>query len=1385
MLASSAEDQLEINALRDFPDCAGLLNVLRVNAVSKTTSCRYVFEKRDGDRGCRETKFQLAEERQFLYGVRIYSKGFPGKTKMRYEHKRNEGLCSRVQLKASANSCFGWASKRRLLLIGLALLGMGCGSKEQGTHPPAQVVVTIAQTQSMVDVGQSLQLTAVVQGDPKGAGVTWAVTGGGTLSNQTATTVMFTGSATSGSATVTATAVADPSRTASKILNVVALPTVVAPAQIPPVVMDQPYTLQLLIEGGTPPYSWHVTQGQLPQGLTLINGFISGKVKSSESAIALTSANRRSQMVQAGGQLSRTVAQDATQQCFTVLGEDAYSQTGSAVLCFPVEGAVSQPLTGLAINSAYHPFGSSTANRLTLDIFRRVHAASLDVTWSVDGPGNLSDQAPDTHSITYNAPAVTEDTFVTITATSVADPRVFESFQTYITPRLEITYPFPYRSIGSDFAVDDHRDDPFLPQLQLRTTLGTPPFTWAIDTSSQSASDLLPPGIHFDLANALFTGTAIASHEGPGPNDTCIDSKNYGVVPIIVTDHGNLRTSANVPLIPSISDENTVSPRDPAETFQIISGHTVDTHHAPLAQPLSWNFSSSDFYCGGTRPFVGNLPPGVVWDSTALVSGTPTQPGQYDFTVFLQGTYYGDIPFLIENAKRILVSSNSSIIPDTLPSAGVGAPYDVLLGTSSDAEFGWSIVGGANLPSGLRIADAAFGRGEIFGTPQVAGTFQFDVCAFDRNSPVPGSTCETSSDSITNHYSLIVNGSLQPDFTISSSPNSLSVGVGTQSSTTLTARGFNGLSGDVALTVSGLPPGVMAVAPPVTVPLNSVAESTVTFVASPTAVPTASPVTVTITGTFGGVSHSTTIQLSVTALRYAFLVQGFDANNDPIALAGHFLATPNLVVGTPAPLAGLVLDVSQHSGISSGLSCSGTCTVTRNADGTEDLALNTGVGAFNYHVALNSSGRGRMIETDNTTQRGSGILIPQNNNAFNASAISGSHAFSLFGGQWNDINRDFDAARAVGSFIATSSAVGQGALDFNSETKSLVNGSLPLVSPGPGTFSAPDSGTGRGTITFNFPNPVGTRTFVYYVADQNELLLLEIDSLQNVGLLSGTALRQADSSRWDLGGRIVFALSGEAHALGAKSAVIAGLADFTNRINMIDHAATQHLNFEQIGALAGTNPDGSVSIDGASGRSVLSFKFPASAVNPTVGGNLTVYMIDLNQAFVLATDTTQETDPDGILIHETLSGTIEPQAPITFDGATLARNYAIGFMPNADRDVAGASGVLAVTSGHINGSEVVLTVPVDTTPPGPITSGASPTPAISGTFGTVTPGVGAYTNGYYRVTFVTGPPTNPGPPTFPLGAPAVFIAVSPNKVYLVTEGVSASSPDAGLYILEK
>jgi regulation of enolase protein 1 (concanavalin A-like superfamily)/uncharacterized membrane protein len=112
---------------------------------------------------------------------------------------------------------------------------------------------------------------------------------------------------------------------------------------------------------------------------------------------------------------------------------------------------------------------------------------------------------------------------------------------------------------------------------------------------------------------------------------------------------------------------------------------------------------------------------------------------------------------------------------------------------------------------------------------------------------------------LTSNATLSVTINPGPTYSLSASPNTVSIYQGTSGSSTVSITPQNGFTGSVSLSASGLPTGVTASFSPA----NATSSSTLTLSASSAA--TTGTVTVTITGNSGSLSKTITLTLTVTA----------------------------------------------------------------------------------------------------------------------------------------------------------------------------------------------------------------------------------------------------------------------------------------------------------------------------------------------------------------------------------------------------------------------------------------------------------------------------------------------------------------------------------------
>ena len=154
------------------------------------------------------------------------------------------------------------------------ILTNGCSSSSSKpvTPTPAAIVVSISPTAAVsIDQGQSKNFTASLTNDTATKGVTWSVSGGGTLSNQTATGVTYTAPASvaaNTTVTLTATSVSDSTKSLAVTITVTPLPAVTSTSLVN-ATAGSAYNVTLTKSGGVAPFTWSVTSGTLPAGLSL------------------------------------------------------------------------------------------------------------------------------------------------------------------------------------------------------------------------------------------------------------------------------------------------------------------------------------------------------------------------------------------------------------------------------------------------------------------------------------------------------------------------------------------------------------------------------------------------------------------------------------------------------------------------------------------------------------------------------------------------------------------------------------------------------------------------------------------------------------------------------------------------------------------------------------------------------------------------------------------------------------------------------------------------------------------------------------------------------------------------------------------------------------
>ena len=163
---------------------------------------------------------------------------------------------------------------------------------------------------------------------------------------------------------------------------------------------------------------------------------------------------------------------------------------------------------------------------------------------------------------------------------------------------------------------------------------------------------------------------------------------------------------------------------------------------------------------GGVAPYeftvsAGSLPPGLTLSSAGVLSGQPTAPGAYSFTVKVAD----GSGCTTARAYQIGVCASIMLAPGELPNGVVGTAYSQLFTASGGVSpYTYTVTSGA-LPPGLALS----GSGALAGTPSATGLYGFTVTATDA------ATCGGSST-----YTIVISAGATNTSLISSPNPSLS-----------------------------------------------------------------------------------------------------------------------------------------------------------------------------------------------------------------------------------------------------------------------------------------------------------------------------------------------------------------------------------------------------------------------------------------------------------------------------------------------------------------------------------------------------------------------------------------------------------------------------------
>ena len=501
------------------------------------------------------------------------------------------------------------------------------------------------------------------------------------------------------------------------------------------------YSQTLAVSGGLSPYTWTLTGGKLPSGLSLNSstGVISGTPSNTGTSSFTVTAKDSAGITSPPASLSITVVfLPSITTSSLPLGEVGipYSQTLSATGGIP-------PYSNWTVvaNSGFLPPG------LTLNASTGV----ISGTPAIDGNSSFSVTVSDS-----------------VGGKSSAKPFAM----TMVTPPVVTTTSLPTGSVGVPYS------------QALAASGGVPPYgNWTVSVGS------LPAGLSLNASTGVISGTPRTA--GTSSFSVTVQDSLGGVSaakalsltiisgPIITTNslpngevgavysqtltaaggtppYSNWTVSSGtlpaglslnastgeITGTPTTAGTQTVSftvkdntgAVSPAKqlSITIIAGPTVTTSSLPNGE-VNLAYSLNLAATGGTPPYSnwtlsnGALPAGMSLNaSTGVLGGTPTASGSFSFSVTVNDSAGATSP---PKSLSLTIVAAVTITTTSLPNGSVGVTYLQTLTASGGVSpySSWTVTSG-KLPTGLTLISST---GTITGKPTTNGVYAFTVTVTD------------------------------------------------------------------------------------------------------------------------------------------------------------------------------------------------------------------------------------------------------------------------------------------------------------------------------------------------------------------------------------------------------------------------------------------------------------------------------------------------------------------------------------------------------------------------------------------------------------------------------------------------------------------------------